>query len=110
MKKALALLLLLFNFCKGVLLSSWDTARVILRQTVPSGGLIHMDYGDLSPTAASLLGALVTLTPGTTVVKIDLEKRELVLHLLNLSHREATLATIHHDFTTPLAILMERRT
>ncbi|MEZ5672188.1 MAG: hypothetical protein R3E08_07270 [Thiotrichaceae bacterium] len=33
-------------------------------------------------------------------------KRELVLHLhSNLSHREAALATIHHDFTTPLAIL-----
>lgn len=109
MNKALALLLLTFNFIKGALLSGWDTARVILRRPATAGGLTRIRYGELGPAAASVLGALVTLTPGTTVVEIDLEQREFVLHLLDLSRREDALATIQRDFAAPLALLMGER-
>jgi multicomponent K+:H+ antiporter subunit E/multicomponent Na+:H+ antiporter subunit E len=105
MKKPFMLALLIFNFIKGVLLSGWDTARMILRQTPAAGGLTRMTYGQLSPAAASVLGAMVTLTPGTTVVDIDLAQGEFVLHLLDLSQREATLAAIRRDFSVPLASL-----
>jgi multisubunit Na+/H+ antiporter MnhE subunit len=110
MKKLFALLLLVFNFIKSALLSGWDTARVILRQPNIEGGLMRMSYGELSPAAASVLGAMITLTPGTTVVKIDLEQREFILHLLDLGQRETALATIQRDFTTPLALLTGGRT
>ncbi len=103
MKKPLMLVLLIFNFAKGALLSGLDTARLILRRNPPAGGLTRMAYGELDPTAASILGAMVTLTPGTTVMEIDLEQGEFVLHLLDPSRRETTLATIRRDFIGPLA-------
>ncbi len=69
-----------------------------------------MDYLPLTPAGASTLAAMVTLTPGTTVVSIDLEKNEFVLHLLDLSQGEMTLDTIRRDFVALLAVLAGERT
>ena len=94
---------LVFNVIKNAVLSGWDTARVITQDpgTVRSG-TTRMPYGELDPKTASLLGALISLTPGTTTVAIDLQRREILLHLLDLERREATIAVIQHDFVTPL--------
>lgn len=100
------MLRLLVNFMKELVLSGWATARVIL---APRGqvqpGFARLDYGDLGPGAASLLGMLATLTPGTTSLAIDTERREILLHLLDASQAEATLAAIQRDFVRPLKIL-----
>jgi multisubunit Na+/H+ antiporter MnhE subunit len=102
---------LCLNFIKALVLSGWDTARVIMRDpdTVDSG-LTRISYGRLDPASASLLGALLSLTPGTATVAIDLQRRELLLHLLDLSQREATLAAIQRDFISPLEELRGGRT
>lgn len=94
---------LIFNSIKQTVLSGWDTARVIMQDPgVVHSGLTRMSYKELDPKAASLLGALISLTPGTTTVSIDLKRRELLLHLLDLEQREATVAIIHRDFLKPL--------
>lgn len=94
---------LLFNIIKEIILSSWYTARIILKQpdTVNSG-ITDFHYGELDPKMASLLAALISLTPGTTTVTIDLQQRNLVLHLLDLDQREETLLMIQRDFVAPL--------
>jgi len=106
MTRPQAMLLLLANFMKELVLSGWATARVIL---APRGqvqpGFARLDYGDLGPGAASLLGVLATLTPGTTSLEIDTERHEIRLHLLDASQAEATLAAIQRDFVRPLQIL-----
>jgi multisubunit Na+/H+ antiporter MnhE subunit len=106
MKKLLALGLLLRNFLKDVIVSGWTTAAIILRggKAVPSG-FVEMSYGELSDTAANLLGALITLTPGTTTVDIDLQGRKFLLHLLNIERAEATLTAIERDFLRPMRTL-----
>ncbi len=103
MNTVLSIAQVAFNLVKDILLSGLATARVILsapEQVQP--GLIRMSYGELDPGAATLLAALTCLTPGTTTVKIDLAQRELVLHLLDLRHRDKTVAAIQRDFVTPL--------
>jgi len=106
MTRPQAMLLLLANFMKELVLSGWTTARVIL---APRGqvqpGFARLAYGDLGPGAASLLGMLATLTPGTTSLEIDTERREIHLHLLDASQAEATLAAIQRDFVRPLRAL-----
>ncbi len=106
MTRTRALLLLLTNLLKELALSGWSTARVILapRGRV-QGGFACLDYGDLGPDAASLLGVLATLTPGTTSLKIDTERHEILLHLLDSRQTEATLAAIQRDFVLPLRAL-----
>jgi multisubunit Na+/H+ antiporter MnhE subunit len=106
MTRTRALLMLLTNLLKELILSGWSTARVILAlrgQVQP--GFARLDYGNLGPGAASLLGALVTLTPGTTSLEIDTDRHEILLHLLDASQTEATLAAIRRDFVAPLRAL-----
>ncbi len=111
MKYIHALLLLVFNFFKSALLSGWDTARLILRNSqFAHSGLSRMSYGDLGDTSASVLGALVTLTPGTTVIEIDLQQKEFIVHMLDLEQRDAVINAIQHDFIAPLQILDRRHT
>lgn len=106
MTRTRAMLLLLANLLKELALSGWSTARVIL---TPRGqvqpGFARLDYGDLGPGAASLLGVLVTLTPGTTSLDIDTDQHKMLLHILDASQTEATLAAIQRDFVSPLRVL-----
>lgn len=106
MNKMLAIGLLFLNLLKEVTVSGWTTASIILcsGKTVRPG-FVRMSYGDLDNTAANLLGALITLTPGTTTVDIDLERKEFLLHLLDSDCAEATLASINRDFLLPIRAL-----
>jgi len=103
MTRTRAFLLLLASLLKELTLSGWSMARVIL---APRGqvqpGFARLAYGDLGPGAASLLGVLVSLTPGTTSLDIDTERREVLLHLVDSRQTEATLAAIERDFVQPL--------
>ncbi len=106
MKKLLALAQLGCNFLREVIVSGWITARIILRggkRLQP--GFVRMSYGDLSDSAANFLGALITLTPGTTTLDIDLDRREFLLHLLDAEQAEVTLASIQRDFMMPVRTL-----
>lgn len=106
MKRLAALALLGFNFFKDVVASGWATALVILfRHKALQPGFVRMSYGDLPESAANFLGALVTLTPGTTTIDIDVERREFLLHVLDMTRVETTLASIRRDFIAPVRTL-----
>lgn len=106
MKRVLALIRLLFNFIKEIVVSGGITALTILRGgKALQPGFVRMSYGDLGETAADVLGVLVSLTPGTTTVDIDTERRELLLHLLDVTRAEQTLASIRRDFVLPVRTL-----
>ncbi|MBS1135097.1 MAG: multisubunit Na+/H+ antiporter, MnhE subunit [Burkholderiaceae bacterium] len=106
MNRLSALIRLAFNFMKEAFVSGGITALIILRGgTRLQPGFVRMSYGDLGETAADFLGALVSLTPGTTTVDIDLERRELLLHVLDVTRAEQTLASIRRDFVLPVRAL-----
>lgn len=106
MTRVIASIVLLLNFIKEVAVSGWVTTGIILgghRNLHP--GLVRMPYGDLDEQAASLLAALITLTPGTTAIDIDLRRREFLLHLLDAQNSEATLTAIRRNFLVPIRTL-----
>jgi multisubunit Na+/H+ antiporter MnhE subunit len=106
MNRLSALIWLVFNFVKEAFVSGGVTALLILRGgKALQPGFVRMSYGDLGETAADFLGALVSLTPGTTTVDIDPEHRELLLHLLDVTRAEQTLASIRRDFLLPVRTL-----
>jgi multisubunit Na+/H+ antiporter MnhE subunit len=101
-----ALIRLVFNFVKEAIVSGAVTALLILRGgNSLQPGFVRLSYGDLGETAADFLGALVSLTPGTTTVDIDPERRELLLHLLDVTRAEQTLDSIRRDFLLPVCTL-----
>lgn len=108
MKVLLAVLMLLLNFTKAAFISGLDTAKIILHKPADiNSGLAYMHYGELNENAAALLGAMITLTPGTSLIEIDTRSRQLVLHLLDLDCEDETLALIQRDYCDHLNVLNE---
>jgi multicomponent K+:H+ antiporter subunit E len=104
------LLLLLRNLAWETVRSGWSTALAILfprRRVHP--GFARLAYGELDEGGVVWLALLVTLTPGTTCVAVDVQERELLLHLLDVDQAEATLADIRRDFLAPLQVMYGER-
>ncbi|MBX3354600.1 MAG: Na+/H+ antiporter subunit E [Phycisphaeraceae bacterium] len=104
--KLLVAIGLLLLFLKAVVISGLQTVRVILRQTLggtpPPAGLVRMRFAPMSEDGATLLGCMISLTPGTTTIDIDMERGEMLLHLLDTSQAEEAIAGIRADFEPSL--------
>ncbi|NIC40694.1 Na+/H+ antiporter subunit E [Aquabacterium sp. A08] len=108
--KAVVALALLLRFLKALGVSGVQTVGVIVRASLgerrpPPAAFLRVRYAPMSPQGAALLGCMVTLTPGTTTLHIDPERRELWLHVLDASDTEAVLQGIRRDFEPGLLAL-----
>lgn len=103
MKRLFAAIELLLRFTWQVVVSGVTTARIIL---MPSRGarpvVARFRYARLDERGAAILGCLITLTPGTTTLDIDLVRQELLLHVLDGSGLPEAAASIRHEFERPL--------
>lgn len=101
--KIFYIMTLMFNFFKCALLSAWQTAHIIVMKSGKvSSGMVELPYEELSPAQASLVGAMITLAPGTTTVNIDIKDQTFTLHLLDLDSETETLQSIEKDFIAPI--------
>lgn len=109
MSRPVAALLLLLRFLRALVVSGLHTAALILRTRRGRGpatpGFVRLGFAPMSAQGAALLGALVTLTPGSTTLDIDLERRELLLHLLDAAQADAVVAALRRDFEPLLLVL-----
>ncbi len=105
MRRPAALVRLSLRFMAHCILSGIATARIILRRRPARAGLVRLRTAPMSETGAAVLAALVTLTPGSTVIDIDPERREMLLHLLDLDGADGTVAGIRRDFEPDVALL-----
>lgn len=97
---------LMLRFLWQVLVSGVTTARIVLRPgPMPPAGLIRMGFAPMNEDSAVFLGFLVTLTSGTTVIDIDMARHEMLLHLLDLSQAEVTVASIRDEFECYVTLL-----
>ena len=113
MTRLLAYAQLLLRFVRAVLLSGLQTVAVILKIGRPGGApppvaLVRVRFAPMSEKGAALLGGMVSLTPGTTTIDIDLERRELLLHVLDASDTDALVAGIRRDFEPGILKLFGR--
>lgn len=105
-----ALLILSLRFLWQVLWSGLVTARLILSpDRCRHAGLVRVTFGELSPVGAAVLGCMITLTPGTTTLDIDMDRREMLLHMLDARAPEQALEAIRNDFESYLLILFPGR-
>lgn len=108
--KIYAALVLILRFVAALVTSGLATAWAIVRPAPDmQPGFIRMPFGALDPRGAVLLSGMTCLTPGTTVVDIDFDRQEFLVHLLDVGEAEATVRQIQQQFEAPLAILFPRR-
>lgn len=106
--RPLVLARLLARFVTHSVTAGITTTRLILRRRPPPAGLVRVRFAPMSETGAAVLGAMVTLTPGSSVIDIDMARREMLLHLLDTRQAEATVAAIRRDFERDVAALFPR--
>lgn len=104
---------LVVRFLKAVVVSGVQTVAVIARASwgdrrPPPAAFLRVRFAPMSARGAALLGCMVTLTPGTTTIDIDLERCELLLHVLDASDTEALVQGIRRDFEPGLVALFGR--
>lgn len=114
MNRFVAATLLLLRFLRAVVVSGLQTVRVILAAGRPGGtpppvALLRVGFAPMSAQGAALLGCMVSLTPGTTTIDIDMQRRELLLHVLDASDTDALVAGIRRDFEPGLVALFGER-
>ena len=113
MSRPVAALLLLLRFLLAVVTSGAQTALVIMRASAggagsPTSAFVRLRFAPMDERGAALLGGMITLTPGTTTIDIDLERREMLLHVLDASDLDGLLAGIRRDFERYLVVLFGR--
>ena len=111
--KFVAAVQLLLRFLKAVVVSGFQTVGVILRASFgarrrPAAAFVRVRFAPMSEGGAALLGCMVTLTPGTTTIDIDMASRELLLHVLDGSDTDAMVEGIRRDFEPGLVALFGR--
>ena len=106
MKRPAAAITLALRFFVAVVRSGVQTTRTILRpDPAMRPGFIDYRFAPMSEAGATLLGSLITLTPGTTTVDIDMASRRMWIHLLDARGAEATRDEIRAEFEAPIRIL-----
>lgn len=89
-----------------VLVAGFTTAWLIVRPGGrPTPAVVHLPYEQLSPAGAVVLACLISLTPGTTALDIDVERRRLLLHLLEGHDPAPALDAIRDRFERRLRVL-----
>ncbi|MDT8441979.1 MAG: Na+/H+ antiporter subunit E [Desulfuromonadales bacterium] len=100
---------LLLRFSVQCLLSGLTTARTILHGRQPPAGFARISFAPMSEAGAALLGAMVSLTPGTTMIDIDMRQRTCLLHLLDTRQEQASIEFIRTRLEPDIARLFPER-
>lgn len=114
MSRPIAAIALLLRFLGAVVVSGLQTVRVILwvstsRDRRPEAAYLRMGFAPMSETGAAILGSMISLTPGTTVIDVDMERREMLLHVLDARDTTSLVAGIRRNFERYLVVLFGSR-
>lgn len=103
MRRPLLALGLLARVLGDIVVANIEVARLVLGPTAR----LRPTWLDLpleieSPYVATILCSIVSLTPGTVSVDIDMAGRRARIHALNAPDPEAAIATIKRRYEAPL--------
>lgn len=94
----------LWAFIKAFIASQWRVAQnILLPSRFPvQPGFLTYPLEDLNDLEILILSHTISLTPGTTSVEVDFEKRELLIHALEAGDPRATVDSIRNGLMNPL--------
>jgi multisubunit Na+/H+ antiporter MnhE subunit len=107
MNKLTATVVLPLRFGRAMLASGLQTIGAIVRHGLAIGApapasFVRIDFAPMTAQGAALLGSMISLTPGTTVIDIDMARRQMVLHMLDARDATAAVDAMRREFEPPL--------
>jgi multisubunit Na+/H+ antiporter MnhE subunit len=114
MRRLNAAIVLLLRFLWAVAVSGTQTLRIIMSSSPGLGdrspaSFVRVRFAPLDASGAAILGCMITLTPGTTVIDIDLDEREMVVHMLDAREAESLVRSIQLAFEPGLLVWFGER-
>ena len=86
-----------------MLLANWAVARRVVGPVAKlSPAFIEVPLDLRDPFAATVLGSIVSLTPGTVSIDVDRERWVLQLHALDAPDPDALIREIKQRYETPI--------
>ncbi|MFM9849669.1 MAG: Na+/H+ antiporter subunit E [Hyphomicrobiaceae bacterium] len=86
-----------------ILIANWEVALLVIGpidRLKPAFVTVPLDT--LDPFVATVLGSIVSLTPGTVSIEIDMGAKALLVHALNVGDDAQLVATIKTRYEAPL--------
>ncbi|TFH28693.1 MAG: hypothetical protein E4H00_08310 [Myxococcales bacterium] len=106
MRRLVAAIELAGHFLLAVIRSGIQTTKIILWPDPEfEPGFMEYFFEPMTEVGATLLGSLITLTPGTTTVDIDMQRGRLWVHLLDVRGAEGARSEIQAEFEKPILVL-----
>lgn len=114
MRKLMAAIILLLRFLGAVVVAGFNTVATIVGaglglRSPPPAGFIRFRFAPMSEQGAALLGCMVSLTPGSTVVDVDMASREMAVHLLDRTQAGDMVRDVRRKFEPGLLTLFGER-
>ena len=90
---------LIWAVLRSIAAGSWQVARAGLSRTPPARpGIIVVTLDGATPTGLMACALLVTLSPGSLAVDVDVERRAIRLHLLDAADPDAARRDIERFY------------
>jgi multicomponent K+:H+ antiporter subunit E len=97
------MLRLLVVVTRDIVTSNIAVARLVLGPMDRlSPGFVRVPLAVTHPYGVSLLASIITMTPGTVSAEIDEDRREILVHVLDLADADALVADIKARYEAPL--------
>jgi multicomponent K+:H+ antiporter subunit E len=88
---------------RDIVVANWQVARLVVGPTERlRPGFVEVPLALTDWFVATILGSIVSLTPGTVAIDIDRERAVLLVHVLDLDDPQALIATIKSRYEAPL--------
>lgn len=88
---------------RDIVVANWEVAGLVLgprHRLKPRFFTVPLATSD--PFVATILGSIISLTPGTVTIDIDMESASLLVHGLCITNEAATIAAIKARYEAPL--------
>lgn len=86
-----------------IVAANWQVARLVLGPTARlRPAFIEVPLAIRDPFVATILGSIVSLTPGTVSIDIDCERGRLLVHALDVEDSASLIAAIQSRYEEPL--------
>lgn len=97
------------SFLADLVTAGLSTAWMIVRNRGGrEAGLVRIEIAGLNRRGALLLACMVTLTPGSTVIDVDFERDEMLLHLLDTRQLSQSICELRRRFVEPMIRLFPK--